>query len=153
MFLPDKYETETWPQYLKSVLWGLGLRRLTFWWQRRTRGFDDSDTWSLDFTICKFAMPRIRHLAATTHGYPSELLYGESMTEESVAAHEKLPEEYQKCLSDAAFVKWQTILEKMARSMEIWVEGDCWYEQGTPEEVEFKEGMDLFHKYFFALWD
>ena len=28
--------------------------RIVFWWQRRTRGFDGSDLWSLDHTILKF---------------------------------------------------------------------------------------------------
>lgn len=30
------------------------------WWQRRTRGFDDSETWSLDITISEFILPRLK---------------------------------------------------------------------------------------------
>ena len=29
-------------------------------WERRTKGFDISDTWSLDYTLTKFIAPRIR---------------------------------------------------------------------------------------------
>ena len=40
-----------------------GIKRaIKHWWQRRTRGWDDSDTYSLDITIAKFALPRFKRL-------------------------------------------------------------------------------------------
>lgn len=48
-------------------------RSLRFWWQRRTRGWDDSETWSLDSTIAEFTLPRLRRFREITIAHPSEL--------------------------------------------------------------------------------
>lgn len=148
-----KYNTESWKDYFVGhVLWCLGGRELTFWWQRRTRGFDDSDLWSLDYTMCKFMAPRIRALQAMAHGCPSDVLYGEDANMEAVLAFDALPEEERNRRSYEAFARWQAMLGKMARAMELWVENDTnWLE--PDQEQEWKEGMELFHKYLFALWD
>lgn len=36
------------------------VRKVKYFWQRRTRGFDDSDTFSLDWTIAQFIVPRLK---------------------------------------------------------------------------------------------
>lgn len=51
-------------------------------WQRITRGWDDSDTWSLDYTMSKFILPRMKRLKwfIQNHdmgGYPSGISYEE----------------------------------------------------------------------------
>lgn len=46
-------------------------RAIKFWWQRRTRGWDDSDTWSLDITIAQFALPRFRRYMEVNKAIPS----------------------------------------------------------------------------------
>jgi hypothetical protein len=51
-------------------------RRIRWWWQRRTRGFDDRETWDLDVTIAEFVLPRLRRFKNVTKCYPS------GMTEE-----------------------------------------------------------------------
>jgi len=35
-------------------------RSIRFFWQRLTRGWDDSETWSLDVTIAEFILPRLK---------------------------------------------------------------------------------------------
>lgn len=40
--------------------------------QRKSRGFDDSEVWSLDCTICRFIAPRLKVLMGLKHGIPSE---------------------------------------------------------------------------------
>ena len=39
--------------------------------QRIERGFDDSETWSLDATIIKFVLPRLKRFKEIPFGYPS----------------------------------------------------------------------------------
>jgi hypothetical protein len=147
-----KYETETWKDYLLGhVLWCLGGRALTFWWQRRTRGFDDSELWSLDYTMCKFMAPRLRALQEMVNGYPSDLLYGENFSEEAFQAFHALPVEEQQRRSAETMALWKEMLGKMARAMELWVENDTWLEDD--QKREWEEGMELFHKYLFGLWD
>jgi hypothetical protein len=43
-------------------------RSIKFLWQRLIRGFDDSDTWSLDHTIAIFALPRLKRYIEITDG-------------------------------------------------------------------------------------
>lgn len=41
--------------------------------QRLERGFDDSETWSLDSTIAKFIEPRLRRFKEIKAGYPASM--------------------------------------------------------------------------------
>jgi len=51
----------------------LFIRSLRFWFQRRTRGWDDSETWGLDTTIARFVAPRLKRFREIANGYPGEL--------------------------------------------------------------------------------
>jgi len=146
-----KYDKETWMDYLIGhVLWNLGGRWLTFWWQRRIRGFDDSELWSLDYTMCKFMAPRLRALQEMVNGCPHDLLYGNGSDENFQAFH-ALPVEEQQRQASEAMSLWKEMLGKMAHAMELWVENDTFLED--EQKREWEEGMELFHKYLFGLWD
>jgi hypothetical protein len=41
---------------------GLLKRRLQLWKQKLTRGFSDDELWSLDITVAKFMLPRLKRL-------------------------------------------------------------------------------------------
>ena len=135
---------------------------VVYWWQRRTRGFDDSELWSLDYTIMRFAIPRLHALERMVHGYPGEFLYGEGATSESIFAFDSLPREVRKRREAHADAEWRATILKMARSFELWLEHDGMFGEAKPGvgwvedtqmKKEFDEGWALFHKYFFALWD
>jgi hypothetical protein len=49
------------------------FRHIKWWWQRRTRGFDDRELWNLDVTIAKFILPRLKRYKDMTSGAPSGL--------------------------------------------------------------------------------
>lgn len=98
-------------------------RIIKYWWQRRTRGWDDSDLWSLDFTIIRFTLPRLKEFRKQCMGYPAEL---------------------------NSFEEWEDILDKMIAALEIYLKEESYI---FAEDVEeFKEGINLFFKYFFHLW-
>lgn len=44
------------------------LKRL---YQRLTRGWDDSDTWSLDYTLYQWLLPRLKRFYELNNGYPN----------------------------------------------------------------------------------
>lgn len=46
------------------------IREMKFWWQRRTRGWDDSETWSLAEPIARFIAPRLRRYREISYVYP-----------------------------------------------------------------------------------
>ena len=53
---------------MKSI--NLDKRALLFWWQRRTRGWDDSETWSLDYELVKWLLPRLKRFRELEIGHP-----------------------------------------------------------------------------------
>lgn len=48
-------------------------RRIRFWLQRRVRKFSDDELWSLDVTIAKFILPRLRRFKQKNDSHPSTL--------------------------------------------------------------------------------
>lgn len=45
-------------------------RKVKYFFQRRIRGWDDSDTWSLDYTMAKLLVPRLKRFKELNNGYP-----------------------------------------------------------------------------------
>jgi hypothetical protein len=48
-------------------------RQIKFAHQRRTKGWDDSETWSLDYTISKFILPRLKRFRELEFGHPCSI--------------------------------------------------------------------------------
>ena len=112
-------------------------RDIQFLYQRLTRGWDDSDTWSLDYPIAKFIRPRLERFRDLKCGHPC------SMTEE----------EWDKIVDEMIFgFKW--IIEDNS-SHAFYVRGvfsqelfDIHYKQGDRAQA----AMELFGKYYMHLW-
>lgn len=119
--------------------------------QRRTRGFDDSDLWSLHYTILKFVLPRLkRYREVSQNSWPGPEAIFDIDYDDFIA----LPQEEQNDLSDQSIEEWDRMLGKMIRAIELWIEHDGLFSRETPElEAEYNEGWDLFIKWFHALWD
>lgn len=98
-------------------------RSIKFWWQRRTRGWDDSETWSLDASLAKLIIPRLKRFREVTIAYPHEL----------------------------TFKEWQSILDKMIDSFE-WFASDARFDYKPGEYEKAQEGVELFAKYYGGLW-
>lgn len=105
----------------------LRARSIKLLYQRLTRGFDDSSTWSLDIHLAGLILPRLKRFKElNTHAYPNGLT----------------PEE------------WSEILGKMIYSFEFTVSDDKMFGKFNEEEYEkCKEGLRLFGQYFHSLWD
>ena len=101
-------------------------RRIRFWWQRRTRGWDDSDTWSLDCTAAAFLLPRLRRFKELTNGYPASLAENE----------------------------WNEILDKIIRALSLIIEDEDygWWPREDSRWDEYKEGMKLLGEWWLNLW-
>jgi hypothetical protein len=119
------FKSELQPSILK--------RRLKFWYQRRTRGWDDSETWSLRDPIAEFITPRLKRFKKVSIAYPSDL---------------------------ETFEEWEEILEQMIWSFE-YIQNDGIFGiepfPKTEEEREkyykrYDKGIHLFADYFSSLW-
>lgn len=107
------------------------LRRLKHLWQRLTRGFPDSDLWSLDCTIARFVLPRLRRFRKRNHGYPPEMTSAEwdDLMDEMIWAFEWMLDDAHGMFGYEDHNKWQA---------------DC---------DRAQKGLEAFGKYFMALWD
>lgn len=94
--------------------------------QRRERGFDDSELWSLDCTIAKFLAPRLRRFTEHHCGYP-----GYMKNEQ----------------------EWNEILDKITIAFELMADDDNFLTSDKEIHDKIESGLDLFRKYFHNLWD
>ena len=117
-------------------------RPVKFFAQRVFRGWDDSCLWGLDHEIIKFVYPRLKAFRELPpHGTPIHPL------EVYPAGHDEagLP----RALTSE---EWDSILGEMLAGMQMVVDEDC-YPLDPDKHAQLEKSMDLFHKWFFALWD
>lgn len=100
-------------------------REPQFAYERKTKGYDRSELWSLDSTIAKFIAPRLRDFADDHCGYPA-------------------------CFKDEK--EWDKILGKMATAFEL-LSSDKFIFLTKEQNNQVEEGLDLFRKWFRNLWD
>ena len=103
-------------------------------WQRATRGYGDDDLWSLDHALAKLTVVGCRRLRESAHGYPSEFAeppYGDGRGWEA----------------------WEDILLRIENGFQAWLDHGGHFFDAPLEAEKFKEGMDLYAKWFGALWD
>lgn len=107
-------------------------------WQRRIRGWDDSEIWSLDVTHAQWILPRLQRLLEVKNGYPSEF---------------SNPDDD---MDDSGLERWRGILSKMVRAFDLiaqkWDDAEWQENAEAPEYREIEDGLVLFAKYHGNLW-
>ena len=56
----DELNREVERLFPRMTPWRRLKRTVRYWWQRNTRGFDDSALWSFDLTVAGYLLPRLR---------------------------------------------------------------------------------------------
>lgn len=98
-------------------------RAIRFWWQRCVRGWDDSETWSLDWKLADWLAPRLRRYRELSNGYP-----GNTSEEE-----------------------WDAMLEEMIWAVE-WRRDNAWNGENTEEFKRACKGWELLVERLDDLW-
>jgi hypothetical protein len=101
----------------------LSKRDIRFFKQRLVRGWDDGDTFSLDYSLAKVILPRLKRFKEVTIGHPSD-------TDEK---------------------EWQDKLDKMIAAFEFAGSETRWSAPQS-EYVKHAEGLRLFGEHYFSLW-
>lgn len=104
--------------------WSLVKRSIKHWYQRRTRGWDDSDTWSLSDVIAEFTLPRLIRFRELNNGYPCDV---------------EGPEEWNHMIDDMIYALGICSREDDG------VIFDCDWDR-------LQRGLDYFGRYFRDLW-
>ena len=105
----------------------LEKRKILFKKQRKERGWDDSETWSMDSTISKFVCLRLKRFKEVKCGYPGFL---------------------------SSMEKWDEILDHIIYAMEVLSNDKLHYgcDLNQKEWKRVQKGCNLFGKYFQDLW-
>lgn len=115
------------------------LRHLKWWWQRRTRGWDDRDLWSLDYTLAKWILPRLIEFQKVSIGIP--IMNDIDFNLDGTVKDYKVSEQ-----------KWYTAQGKMIKAFQHMVK-DGEGKILSPEDYrEIDEGLDAFRRYLTNLW-
>jgi len=100
-------------------------RDVRYLWQRLTRGWDDSETWSLDYSLAKLILPRLKRFQEIRGGHPAE------MTDQ----------------------EWNDILKEMIGGFEFLASDDRW--ACPENDIRYQKAqaaIELFSKYYLHLW-
>jgi hypothetical protein len=92
--------------------------------QRKERGFDDSETWSLTDTIGNFILPRLIRFNEVNNGYP----HGLTMR------------------------KWRNKVKLMITAFTLIVRDEGIRIYTAKEEEQIEKGLNAFREYFMHLW-
>ncbi len=115
-FLSKTYE---WLKYSHTK-----RRDVKFWFHRLQHGWDDSETWSLDYSLAKLILPRLRRFKELANWKPSDLTWEE----------------------------WQAALDQMIAAFEYAGSEERWNDVAGKGQDLHQEGLELFSKYYFRLW-
>lgn len=94
-------------------------------WQRIFRGYDETWWWNLHYKITETVLANLRILRKSHHGYPGSLTDKE----------------------------WEDILDTMIEGFEAARRIEDTFIPDKKDQKIFEEGMALFVKYYFNLWD
>jgi len=101
-------------------------RKIKHFYQKRTRGFSDDETWSLYTNIAKYTLPRLKRFKKLKFCHPSCIVYEE----------------------------WNAILDDMIFAINFAANHDD-MDVSSLTKKDYKRinrGLNLFGKYFMDLW-
>ena len=101
----------------------IDARHPEWFMQRRKRGFDDRDTWSLDHTLACYILPRLKRFKDAQGGYPGNL--GEQ--------------------------RWDAYLDDMIAAFEILADDKIWLCDAAQYRV-VRRGLNRFSSWYSHLW-
>jgi len=114
------------------------IERLITWFKW---GFNPKDIWSLDDSLSRWIIPRLKRLKETKQGCP--MIDGfDHVYKNNDATDEEWQEVYD---------GWDDIMDKMILAFELVVKDDTRV-LGKGEDKKIEEGLKLFARYFRNLW-
>lgn len=133
---------------LRAWKWFIRIPREIKWlYQRMTRGWADSDVWSLDSYLAPLIRDALKELQKDKHGIPSQFCGEFVMNPDTkIWGHTRN--------DDEARAEWDSVLDKMIQGFDaVALQDDCTHENWEPLEKRRIEGMELFVKHFHSLWN
>lgn len=117
-------------------------RTVRYAWQRLTRGWDDSDMWSLDCSLAKLIAPRLRRFRDLDGG-----VFGGIPASYCDTGSDGMP-----VATEAARNRYRADLDKMIAAFEFAASKERWDEHRPEVYARHDEGIKLFAEHFWSLW-
>jgi hypothetical protein len=120
-------------------------------WQRAVRGWDERQTWNIDYEYSKILGELILRFKEVNNGVPNSIL--EQTTEDYFPFKDQTPEEFQ-----ASCELWDNVLEEMAEGFLYYHNHEFDYDYDDVTEYEkllnekINRSLELFSKHFRDLW-
>jgi hypothetical protein len=118
--------------------------------QKLFRGYSDQELWSLDTTMKKFILPRLKAFKKMNrYGVP---LLAKNMSIEEMHQSRSVEQLEEECET------WENYLDLMIKALELDLQDiEDWSGSSKPLTMDdykiIEKGNALFHKYFEDLWD
>lgn len=135
---------DTWFDNVCSWLGGLIKNRIEY------IKIDDSDVFSMDYTLAKIILPMLYKLRDKKCGSP--LIDDDDVPDELKSVNAP-PKENDWDTDDNWFKRWDYVLDQEILAFEHMVSDDCWkYMEGDIEYNQIQNGLRLFGKYYRSHW-
>jgi hypothetical protein len=113
---------------------------------------DPWDSWNADTTIAMLAVPVIKQLKKTTHGY-----HIVDPKDSSIPFDPSTKHEHMENMDAHSELRWNEVLDEIIWALEAVLDDDDWYSMNKVEQDNYlkrrDKGLLLFGKYFTNLWD
>ena len=141
-------------------LWYKITGKIQRFFQRVIRGWDDSDTWDLDYIIAKFTLPRLKRfrdiMADPEYVFGIPIFSGQPHYDKDKKKWIKILDDMIyafECICDEDFDDPYTFDKKSGIDKNGKIYGiHCDKEKQEKREKRITEGLELFGKYFRSLW-
>jgi hypothetical protein len=97
-------------------------REALFEQQRKDRGWDDSDTWSLNSSLAQWFLPRLKRFREISIAHPHNITSDE----------------------------WNDLLDQMIIGFETFLEDNYIGDQSKVDKID--RALDIFKEWFYHLW-
>ena len=170
-----KWEVKYTPKFLESFekLFSNNIRyliprKLSDWkheikwaWQRVFKGYDDQTIWSMHSSISDYFPKMIRELKNEVHGYPSDPFNKEKQEIKSIKDWKNVLEKIAIGFDAARKIDGHEYIKevKLKKPRKDMFGKDSYIGHKIDKKhydklyKEFEEGIELFKKYYFSLWD
>ena len=131
-------------------------------WQRVFKGYDDRATWGFDSWVSEYAPKILRDMKSFVHGYPSNSFGKKKKGDiQSVKEWKGVIEKIAKGFDAANSIQNNEYMKKvkLKKPRKDMFGNDSYTDYKFDKKKHdklmknFDEGMKLFHKYYFNLWD
>ena len=124
--------------------------------QKKNRSIKYKDIYSLDNTIARFVLPRLKFFKKNIIGYPPDITYEEwkSIIDKMILAFELILDTSEPDFGERKYhiEKIDDNISKLVEDPDSTFDSEAYMKWSKDKESKINEGLKLFAEYFQSLW-